>query len=464
MHITRGDVLWNYTATFLNIASGVILFPIILRELPTETVGVWTIFISITAIAGLLDFGFSTSFTRNVSYVFSGVKSLKKNGFETVGQGDNSIDYGLLKGLISAMRWFYSRMAFFLFFILIVFGTYYLQTLLHDYSGDTQEVYIAWGLLCIIVTYDLFTQYYNSLIIGKGLIKQSKQIIIAGKIAYLILAFVLIVKGFGLVAIVSAQALSILIIRWLSYRLFFSKEIKLKLVSETSDQRKEVLKVTTPNALKIGLTSLGSFLVSKSAIIIGSLYLSLEEIASLGITMQIISLIAGLAAIYISTYQPKIAQLIVFNKISEVKKYYLKAKIILFLTFLVMGSGLLLFADDALRLIGSQTVLIPKELILLALIISFLERNHAMAAGILLSKNTVPFFIPSLLSGIGTVSILFLLFQFFDPDVWILVVSAGIAQGLYQNWKWPHVVNKELDIKLQDLMEIPKSYKMRFKS
>ena len=301
IQIGRKDIFWNYGATFLKIASAAILLPFILRMMPAEMVGIWTVFITITAFASLLDFGFAGTFTRNVTYVFSGVNNLKTQGFETVISGSQTIDYGLLKAVISAMRWIYLRMAIILFLILATLGTWYVYSLLQNYKGNPQEVYVAWIILCAINTYNLYTLYYDSLLQGKGLIKRSKQIVIIGQTVYLGIASILIMAGFGLIAIVSAQASSVIIVRWLSYHFFFTPELKLKLKESVSRHKNEVLKAITPNAIKIGLTSLGGFMVQRSAIIIGSLYLSLEEIASYGITMQLIGVIAGLAGIYTIT-------------------------------------------------------------------------------------------------------------------------------------------------------------------
>jgi O-antigen/teichoic acid export membrane protein len=74
MIINKTDVFWNYFATFLKISSSALLLPLILRMMPTEMIGIWTIFMTITALSSLLDFGFNPSFARNVTYVFSGVK------------------------------------------------------------------------------------------------------------------------------------------------------------------------------------------------------------------------------------------------------------------------------------------------------------------------------------------------------------------------------------------------------
>lgn len=144
-----------------------------------------------------IDFGFGPTFSRNVKYIYSGVKALKTEGFEGNGRGRISNDYSVLKGVIKAVKWFYFRMSIVLFLLLATLGTYYIKVLLKEYSGDHTEVYIAWTLLLMISTYNLYTLYYDALLQGKGLIKRSKQITIVGQTIYLILGITLILNGNG---------------------------------------------------------------------------------------------------------------------------------------------------------------------------------------------------------------------------------------------------------------------------
>ena len=451
MEIGRKDVNWSYAASFMKIASQALLLPIVLKILPSELIGIWTIFITINSFSILFDFGFSPSFTRNVTYVFSGVGTLKVNGFESARKENQTVDYGLLKGLISAMRWFYLRIAVILFLLLATIGTHYIYLLLQNYNGEHREVYIAWALLCGINTYSLYTLYYDSLMLGKGLVKKTKQIIIIGQSVSLIFAAILLLAGYGLVAIVSAQVLAIIIRRWMSYRAFFTSEIKQSLNNIMIRSQKEVLKAIYPNAFKIGLTILGSFMVRQSAIFIGSLYLSLEDIASYGITYQLIAVMAVMSEIYMNTFQPKIAHLRITDNNQAIKKLYLKGLFLMLLTYIAGGMGLMIFGEWALRIMGSNTQLMPQLLILAAIVVSFLTSNQNIAELILLSKNEVPFFKASLLTGAFAIVLLVLLFNLANPGLWIMVAAPGLALAVYQNWKWPVVVIKELGITLSDI-------------
>jgi O-antigen/teichoic acid export membrane protein len=444
--INRKDVYWNYAATFLRVGSSVLLWPFILRIMPQEKIGVWTIFGSIIAIVTLLDFGFNPSFTRNVTYVLSGVKTLKATGFQTA-EENSEIDYGLLKGLISVMRSFYSKIAFILFAVLATAGTYYIFFLLRTYSGNKNEVITAWFILCLVNSYSFYTFYYDALLIGMGKIKRSKQINIVGQALYLLVAIALIFAGFGLIAIVSAQAVSVILGRILTYFVVYTNGLKDKLKNTLEKERNDIFKAIYPNAVKLGLTGVGAVMALRLQPIIGSMYLSLETIASYGITIQLIGILSGIATVYFGTYQPKIVQYRVQDNISAIKSAYIKSCLVLLGIYFLGGLSLLLLGSWALNLIGSKTPLLPNICIFMMLLISLLETNHGMAGGILLTKNQVPFFKASIIFGSVTVILLFLFLQFFNMGVWALILAGGIAQVVYNNWKWPLEVVKELQDK-----------------
>jgi hypothetical protein len=114
--------------------------------------------------------------------------------------------------------------------------------------------------------------------------------------------------------------------------------------------------------------------------------------------------------------------------------------------FFFGGLVLLLFGSWAMDLIGSKTPLLPNLCIFVALLVSLLETNHGIAGGILLTKNQVPFFRAALFAGLMTVILLFLFLRFFHLGIWSLILAGGLAQAVYQNWKWPLEVIREFKI------------------
>lgn len=441
-NIGKKDIAWSYAATIFRVGSGIILWPFILSQMPAETVGIWNVMITIMGFIALLDFGFQPSFARNISYIFSGVKELKKIGIQAIGESNN-VDYALLKGTLVAMRTFYRWMALGVLFLLGTAGTIYFHQILQKYSGNQMDALIAWILLIAINSYNVYTLYYNALLLGKGYIRRERQIMIFSQSVYLCFAIILIYIGFGLTAIVASQAISIILQRILSYKVFFKKELERNLAHVEAKPAKEIMKAISPNAIKIGLTHLGGFFVSKSAMLFGSLFLSLEQLACYGITLHIIDILARCGSVYYQSLIPKIAQSRVNKDLISLKKYFINSTKILIATFLFGGIVIVLFGNMGLQLIGSETRFLPTSMLCIMLLISLLETNHTISAGFISANNRIPFFIPSLISGIGTILLLWLFLSHFCLGIWGMILAAGLVQLAYQNWKWPYSMYQE---------------------
>lgn len=442
-NIGKREIIWSYAGTAFMIGAGVILLPFILHKMPQETVGIWNIFQTITALVLLLDFGFRPTFARNISYIFSGVKTLQKDGVSQT-TSDAAVDYGLLKGTLIAMRRFYRWIALVVFGLLATVGTAYFYFILKKYNGDHQDALIAWILLIAINCYNLYTMYYDSLLTGKGYVKRNQQINMLGQAVYISIAIGLIYAGLGLTAIVASQLVSTIIRRVLTYRVFFTKELKIQLQEVEGNDSKQILKTITPNAIKIGMTQFGGIVINKSSILLGSAFLSLEEVACYGITLQVMDILARCATVFYQSYMPKLAQCRAEKDLSQLKHYYIRCTISMWVVFLVGGLALVFMGNWALSIIKSQTYFLPTAMLCTMLFISALEHNHAISAGFIMADNKIPFFIPSLVSAAATVLLLWIFLSPLHMGVWGLILAPGVAQLAYQNWKWPSVVIKEL--------------------
>jgi len=452
MEITKSDVIWNFIATVLKVAAGVLILPLVLHLLPAEDVGLWTIFISVGALSYLLDFGFGDSFARNITYIFSGVKNLQKTGYETV--LDNiEIDYSLLKGTIVAMRRFYGVMALFLLVLLSTIGSYYIFTVLKNYHGQIVQIYFAWGAYCILAIYQLYTLYYDALLRGRGMIKRSKQILVVANIAFIIVASIFLLLGFGLISLVMGQFISIIINRILCKRIFYDEEIKLKLNEVLPHSPNEIFKILLPNAAKLGITSIGGFLITRSSIVIGSLFLSLQDIGSFGISKQVLELLAAIAIVWYNSFNPLISKYRVENNTLFIKKIFIKSLHVQLLVFAFGGLFLILFGNRALMFIGSKTLFLSQGLLCIFLLLMVIESIFSSAGGMLLTKNIVPFFKASIISGIAIVLMMIFFFKYTNLGVLSMLLAPLIVDVSYQAWKWPFEIKKDLNLKFKDLID-----------
>ena len=441
-NIGKKDVMWGYASTFFNVGAGLILLPFILHKMAAETVAIWNIFQLITFLVLLLDFGFRPSFARNLSYIFSGVKSLQTIGVSESNGGE--VDYGLLKGTIRSMKVFYRWIALGVLALLLTAGTAYFWYVLQKYNGDRQDALVAWVILVAVNCYNIYTLYYDALLTGKGYIKRNQQIIIVGQGTYLIVAIGLIYAGFGLTAIVSAQLLSYVIKRVLSRRVFFTRPMRDALEKASEQDYKAILRVITPNSLRVGLTNLGGFVVTKSALFIGTAFLPLAEIAAYGVTMQVIDVMARCGSVMYQSYIPRLAQCRAERDIPSLRRYYRQSVAALVAIYVAGGLAFVFLGDWALGIIRSDTQFLPTAMLCAVLVISLLEQNHVLAATFIMADNKIPFMWPSLISGAATIGLLVLMLNTFGMGLWGMILAPGIAQLAYQNWRWPSMVIREL--------------------
>ena len=108
--VSNSELLWAYSAQFLNVGSGIILIPIAIMFLSTEDLGLWYLFIAISSLAQLLEFGFQPTISRMTSYIYSGANELVAEGLPKKG---SSISYQLLFDLIQASKLLYGYISVF---------------------------------------------------------------------------------------------------------------------------------------------------------------------------------------------------------------------------------------------------------------------------------------------------------------------------------------------------------------
>lgn len=441
-NIGRRDVIWGYAATGITVGAGVILLPFILHKLSADTVGIWNVFQTVVYLTLVIDFGFRPSFSRTISFIFTGVRTFQRDGVEQV--TDDTVDYGILKATIRVMQRLYRYMAIGTLLFFLLGGTAYMYFLLNKYSGNVQDAWVAWFMLVGLNAFNLYTYYYDALLQGKGYIRQLQQINILAQSVYLLVAIALIECGLGLTAIVSAQILNIIIKRVGAYKVFYTAEMKQHLAEATEADGKPIIKAVAPNAIKSGLTGLGGMLVNRSALLIGGVFLSLEQLACYGITIQVLEILNRCATVVYQSFIPKLAECRAQKDYSGLSRYYRYNVLSIVVMFVLGGTALVLLGNWALGIIGSNTTFVCTSMLLVMLIISFLETNHATAAGFIQADNRIPFFIPSLVSGAATVALLYVFLSVFQWGLWGMILAPGIAQLCYQNWKWPSMLISEI--------------------
>lgn len=443
--VDRKDIFWSYLAQFLSMGAGIITLPAILNKLTTEEIALNYILITIGSIIALVDLGFAPQFARNFTYVFSGATELKKEG---IGKSQNDINYELLKYLLKTAKIIYGILSIIAVMLLLIIGTPYIYFTTDRFQAVPNAL-LVWTIYSIGIIFQVFYSYYFSMLLGAGMVKEQKIAIIANKVLYIIIIISGLFLGLGLISVALAQLISPFIGRFISFRYFYTKELKNNLDYICANDRSQILnlyKILWYNAKRNAIVSIGAYAILKFSMFIAGLYLTLGEFASYGLMVQLVGILGIVSCTLVQTLQPKFASLRVGDNQERLLSTFSMSLIIFYSIFIIGSIVLILGGDQILQVIKSNAELPSRVILLLYCIIMLLEYNHSNFAILISSDNKVPFAPASIITGIAVCIGLLIVVRFTNWGIIGFVLVQGICQAAYQNWKWPQMALNEFHI------------------
>lgn len=445
--VNKQDIIWGYFAQFFSIASGIIILPMVLRMLSAEEVGMNYLMLSVGQLVTLVDFGFSPQFGRNVTYVYSGAQRLLKNGIE---MRDNSktveMNYPLLSALIQTARWIYRLMGGIVLFLMLTAGTAYVYQVTAGFSNLQDSLFI-WLIYSVGIFFQIYYSYYSALLTGSGKIKESKKAMVYSNALKIVLTYVLLYAGYGLLGVVIANFIYPFLTRYLSYRYYFTPELRhiLSSYKVSVSEKIALFKTLWYNSKKLGITTLSGYLTYGASTLLAGIYLSLEEVASYGLMIQLIGLVGGVSGIMFTIYQPRFASLRVSGN-RELFRKEVAYTMVIFYSFYVIGTILLVsVAPYAIQFIGSKTALPGVFILLTCAGFRLLDYNFWNLCQTVIAGNDFPFLKSCLLTGLGITIGCFISLSWLHLGLWGIVLSTGLVQSVYNNWYWPHNILKQMN-------------------
>ena len=296
-----------------------------------------------------------------------------------------------------------------------------------------------------------FNIYYNycaNALRGIGLINQYQKIVVFARIVQIIVSFIGIYSGLGLIALCIAYLVSGFIIRICSkfyLDLAITKATKNMNSGDTvaketfKSKVKEAYKLFVSvwhNAKKSGMISLCSYATNQSLTLICSAYLGVEETASYGLCLQIISSIMSIAGILFSTYSPKMINSMALNRGSEYNKVFSMCITIFWIIGICGIFGFAILANPILTLLGSNTS-VPIFMFLFMGVYMFLEHNHGEFTAYFTMRNSIIYLKSYIISSICIVVFSWGL-AYLGLNIYALMFVHFIVQICYNNWYWPN--------------------------
>lgn len=446
--ITNKDFFWSYLGYFFNVGVVIILLPFILKFLPAEEIGLWYTFVSISVLIYLIDFGFSNTIIRNVSYGWGGAKNLAREGFNEF-KPSKTKNFKLINEIYNASFKIYFIIAIIASLILFIPGTIYIKSL--TFGLENAQLNYAWYIFATGVILNLFYSYWTSILKGIGAIEQSQKALVASKIFQLIITIIGLFMSYGLIAVSLGFVFNGIILRYYSRRYFIIelKKHNYKLILDKAFSFKilEIYRVLFHNAWRLGLVSFGAYLILQFNTLMCSSYLGLELTASYGLTLQLFTLLIAICGTSYQTLQPEINEACLRNNYKRIVKLISFGSFSNWILYIAGFFTIIFLGPFFMNLLDVEVELLPKSLIIFMGLYLFLENNHSMFASYITGQNKIPFLKASLISGFFVMVFSYSSIYFTSLGLIGLMSSQAIVQLCYNNWKWPYDIIIKYNLK-----------------
>ncbi len=462
--LSNNDYIWSYVGMIVSALSYVAILPFALYFLSSEMYGLWGIFQSLVAISLLFDFGFSTTFARNINYCWSGAKSLKKEGVIFV--DSNEPNFELMKKTIVACRLVFSIIGLIALILMLSVGSIYILRVSKTISGN--EPIIAWIIYAIAITLNIYYGYYNSFLRGVGAIKQANQATVFARLLQMILAVVLLFLGFGVIGTAVAYLSYGVVFRLLGKNFFYGyKGIGASI--DGIDKRFsyheifEIFKTVGFNATKEGGITLANYLSTQACTIICSLYLPLSITGEYTLAIQMCTAIANVSAALYVANQP-ILQAAYISKDENMTRRTMSLILISYCLLYFIGILILITIGLPILKIIKPELGLTIGLIIGAAIYQFVLQFRNCYTSYFSCTNRIPYTKSFVVSAILCVCLSYIALKFLKMGVSGLLIGQLASQLIYNAWYWMLKAHGEMKLSAKETisMGVEEIYKMLF--
>lgn len=444
------DYLWSYIGIFLSLFANIIMVPFVMHYLDGDQYGLWGVFQSLAAITALFDFGFATTFARNINYCWNGADKLEKEGADY--SNNSEPNFFLMKRTMVACKKVFLIVSSAALIAMLTIGTVYIQYISKHIDSNTPL--IAWIICSTGIFLNLYYGYFGSFLRGVGAISAVNKATVYSKVCQIVVTIIFLVCGFGLigtsVAYLTYGTLFPLLARksFLQYK-NIGKGLNNVSSIVTRQETKGMFLIVWHNAWREGLVSLSNYLANQACTIIVSLYLPLTQTGAYSLGVQLANAVAQVSSAMYIANQPVLQSAYITND-KDKQKRIMSLIVFSFVLLDMIGLLLVTFAGlPLLRKIRPETVVSPTIMIALG-IYQFVLKFRNCYTSYFSCTNRIPYVKAFLISSISCVFLSLLLIDVLKMDVWGIIIAQLISQGAYNAWAWTIRAHKEMSLSAKE--------------
>lgn len=448
----KSDLIWSYLAYILTLGINVILLPLILSVLSSDELGLWYTFASVSTMISLVDFGFSPTIIRNLTYAFSGAKTLKKEGV-TNDTCESNPNLHLFTQVFICSKYLCMGMSIIALILLLTVGSGYIFYVSKEMGSQYLFCWIIYAVGCFM---NLYFNYWTNSLKSVGAIGESQRAIVIAKISQFIVSAVGIALGGGLMALAIAYVISGIVQRMISRKEFIKRndtynKMKEYMKNLNKNDLISIFKIIWFNAKKAGVSTLMTSAMSQSGTIICSGILGVGKTGEYGLSLQLISILCSVGQIYFQTNIPMLTNARITNDKKRIIYLFSSSVMMFWFTTILGVFAICTIGLPILKFFGANTI--PSIWMILGIAMYNLpESNYAIHATFITMGNKIPFVNSLFLTCITRIVLTLLLAMYSNLGVYSIIVASIISNYIYIVWKWPLYALKEINISIKSII------------
>ena len=452
--ITKIDVIWSYIGTILSMGANFLLLPVIVYFLDTNMLGIWYVFLSIGAIAALFDFGFAVTFSRNITYAWSGANRLIKENVEF--NDISSPNYDLLKKILLVCKFIYGIIAGCVLLLMLTVGSLYIEYISLPIMG--RQHFIAWIIYSIAVFLNLYYGYYSSFLRGVGAVTDVNKNTVIARFGQIIITVTFLVAEFGIIGVSLGYLFYGVTFRILGkYKFYKYCDIEMHLKKIKTIYNKAELKsiffIVWHNAWRDGLISITNYFCGQISVIFASLYLTLTETGAFSLGTQIAAAVSVISSTLYVAYQPQLQSAYINKETVKLKKT-MAVIVVSFIVLFLCGTFItIIFVNPFLKYIKEEVVL-SNNVLLCIFIYQFVINFRNLYTSYFSCSNRIIYLKSFIISSLLGVILTYIFLTKFNLQIYGIILGQLLSQSIFNFWYWPLETHRELRITLFALIKM----------
>ncbi|MBN2506719.1 MAG: hypothetical protein JXQ71_08500 [Verrucomicrobia bacterium] len=434
--LSQSTVVWSWMFHGLRLASGLVLLPLIVRLLSESDLGMYYVFLSLAALVPIVDFGFSVSIGRHVSYAMGGAEELQGLGLKVTEQARGP-NYGLLHQLVRSTHVLYAILALITLVLVGAFGTLMVGLRVAETASPTLT-WVAWGVSLVATAWEVYAGWWTVFLRGMDQVLLSMRLAVLAYTVKLGLAAILLLAGAGLLSVPAAALVSGVLQRWLSRRACLRRlRGGMPAAGDGNKGLRRLLSILWPTSWRTGLQFSSSYLATSANALICLNVFGLAANAQYGLSVHILQLVQGMALVWTMVKWPLVGQYRTRNDLAGLRRLLAPRVWLQAVTFVVLAVPAIGLGPTLLDWFTTDKQVLPMRWLVLLGIGSFLDMQFSFWTTLLSMENRIPSLWPTVASNLVGLGLVLALIHHTSLGLGAFIVGPLVAGCLFSYWYWP---------------------------